>query len=83
MQELSEQTRAQVLLARRLVELCTDVPLAKRSGPKNLDVEPFELPAGDRARRLLGFMRDAAIPDLARRTANILGVDENGSSTMR
>lgn len=69
----------EILLARRLVNLCTNVPLGKAGGPKKLeDVKPFQLGAGPGAGRLLNFMRQVDMQDLVRRTSTILGVDEDG-----
>lgn len=76
-QALVEQTRAQVLLARRLVELSTAVPLDRRTGAKTLEsVTPFALRSGigKGTERLLEFMRDNGLPELAERTSKILGV---------
>lgn len=73
-----EQTREQASLARRLVELVTAVPLDRRTGAKTLEsVAPFALQSGigKGTERLLEFMRDNGLPDLAERTSNILGVD--------
>lgn len=77
-QALVEQTRAQTLLARRLVELSTAVPLDRRTGAKTLEsVAPFALQSGigKGTERLLAFMTDNGLPELAERTSNILGID--------
>lgn len=66
-----------MLLARRLVELCTSVPLDRRTGPKSLAEMPAFCLEGDLAAgRLLDFMRQFEMDDLARRTARMLGVDD-------
>lgn len=70
----------EILLARRLVELCTSVPLGKTGGAKKLeDVQPFQLGEGAAAGRLLDFMREVGMQDLVRRTSTILGVNEDGT----
>lgn len=80
-QEVIEKTRDQVLLARRLVELCTSVPLHRRTGPKSLaEIPTFSLEGDLAAGRLLDFMRQFEMEDLARRTARMLGVDDNLSA---
>ncbi|CAM9227746.1 unnamed protein product, partial [Ascophyllum nodosum] len=77
---LISDTREQVLLARRIVELCSTVPLKSRQGCKSLHTQaPYGLTPGDGASYLLDFMRNAGMPDLVRRTAQILGVNEDGS----
>ena len=69
-----------MLLARRLVELCTNVPLNRRTGPKSLaELPAFSLEGSLGAGRLLDFMRQFEMEDLARRTARMLGVDDNVS----
>eukprot|EP00903_Cladosiphon_okamuranus_P018931 g17412.t1 len=78
---LIEKTREQVLLARRLVELCTSVPLDRRTGPKSLaEIPAFRLEGNVPAGRLLDFMRRFEMEDLARRTSRMLGVDDNLSA---
>lgn len=65
-------------MARRLVDLRTDVPLDKRSGPKTLSaVAPFQLEAGQGTARLFRFMKEFELNDLARRTSRILGVGDD------
>lgn len=67
------------MLARKLVDLCTAVPLDQRTGPQTLDaVQPFQLDSGEGAARLLDFMRDVGLPDLIQRTSKMLGVGEDG-----
>eukprot|EP00752_Nemacystus_decipiens_P003362 g3109.t1 len=78
---LIEKTRDQVLLARRLVELCTSVPLDKRTGPRSLaEIPAFKLEGDLAVGRLLDFMRRFEMEDLARRTARMLAVDGNLSA---
>ncbi|CAM9408555.1 unnamed protein product [Pylaiella littoralis] len=73
-----QTTRDEVFLARRLVDLCTMVPLDKRTGPRSLAEMPaFQLKGDLAASRLLDFMRRFEMEDLAQRTSRMLGVDEN------
>lgn len=68
--------REQVLLARRLVELCTTVPLDRRTGVKSLAAVPtFHLEGEGAAERLLAFMRRFEMDELSSRTSRLLGVD--------
>lgn len=70
-----------MFLARRMVELCTSVPLDNWKGSNGIHLQPrYDLTSRKGgAMRLLAFMQDAGMPDLVRRTAAILGVDENRS----
>lgn len=80
-QALIESTRERVMLARKLVELCTSVPLESRTGAKSLLAVPtFGLEGHSEAGRLLDFMRDFEMEDVARRTSRILGVDDDLSA---
>lgn len=70
-----------MLLARRLVELCTCVPLDRRTGPKSLaEIPPFQVEGDLAAGRLLDFMRRFEMEDLALRTSRTLGVDDDLSA---
>ncbi|CAN0540318.1 unnamed protein product, partial [Ectocarpus sp. 12 AP-2014] len=74
--ELVAKTREQVLLARRLVELCTTVPLDRRTGLKSLaSVPTFHLEGEGTAERLLAFMRRFEMDELSSRTSRLLGVN--------
>ncbi|CAM9489835.1 unnamed protein product [Ectocarpus sp. 8 AP-2014] len=74
--ELVAKTREQVLLARRLVELCTTVPLDRRIGLKSLaSVPTFHLEGEGAAERLLAFMRRFEMDELSLRTSRLLGVN--------
>ncbi|CAM9756081.1 unnamed protein product [Hapterophycus canaliculatus] len=78
---LIDATRERVMLARRLVELCTSVPMDRRTGPKSLAAVPTFVLEGDReAGRLLDFMREFEMEDVARRTSRMLGVDDDLSA---
>lgn len=80
-QALIEKTREQVLLARRLVELCTLVPLDRRTGPRSLaEIPAFRMEGDIAAGRLLDFIRQFEMEDLARRTSRMLGVDDDLSA---
>lgn len=70
-----------MLLARKLVELCTCVPLDRRTGPKSLaEIPAFCLEGDVAAGRLLDFMRRFEMEDLAQRTSRMLGVDDSLSA---
>lgn len=72
------------MLARKLVELCTSVPLDRRTGAKSLAAVPtFELEGDREAGRLLDFMREFEMEDVARRTSRMLGVDDDLSAINR
>lgn len=70
-----------MFLARSLVELCTIVPLDRRTGPRSLAEMPtYQLKGDLQAGRLLDFMRSFEMEDLARRTSRMLGVDDDLSA---
>lgn len=87
-QDVINEVRSEILLARSVVELRTDVlhPLStalardgQKTGPQSVGKGGyFELGAGEGAGPLLAFLRALGLQDLIRKTFRMLGAAEEG-----
>lgn len=87
-QDVINEVHSEILLARSIVGLRTDVPLplppalaldGQNAGPRDIGKGScFELGAGQGAGPLLEFLRGLGLQDLTRKTFRILGAAEEG-----